>query len=204
MSCFRGRILYNINILALFVFFLMSILTSSECRTSMAEDDQNPLSYELWSREEMVRMAGYGEDKLSTVLVAGTVVCEACLSGEHELRVWPVPGASVTVKCSKSGESKWVWERGMTDEYGDFLIDLPSQLHATPNLEKTCYVKVLRLPTNSQCRPAYVKKQKGLKLSSVGNGIRTYSAGRIRFQHFTSKSSPPCIRVGTGGTKQIA
>lgn len=97
--------------------------------------------------------------------------------------------AVVTLKCRMRGQSKPVWAEAVTDKYGDFSIDLPSQLHATHNLDKTCLVKVLRIPNNSRCQPAYVKKQKGLKFLSVDNGVRTYSTGRIIFEHFTSKSS---------------
>lgn len=75
--------------------------------------------------------------------------------------------------------------RGVTDEFGDFMVDLPSQLHAIPNLEKVCTVKIHRIPKASLCRPTHVKRHKGLSLSSFGNGIRTYSAGNIRIQHAT-------------------
>ena len=31
----------------------------------------------------------------------------------------------------------------VTDEFGGFIVDLPSRLHAIPNLEKICRVKIL-------------------------------------------------------------
>ncbi|KAK6265124.1 hypothetical protein SCA6_020558 [Theobroma cacao] len=61
-------------------------------QSSMAESDEHPLLYESSSREEMMQMAGYGEEKLSTVLVTGTVLCEACLHAEPQLRAWPISG----------------------------------------------------------------------------------------------------------------
>ncbi|MBA0703143.1 hypothetical protein Goari_020636 [Gossypium aridum] len=39
-----------------------------------------PTLYEFSSRDEMVHLAGYGEEKLSTILVTGTVLYEACLT----------------------------------------------------------------------------------------------------------------------------
>ncbi|GAV59843.1 Pollen_Ole_e_I domain-containing protein [Cephalotus follicularis] len=182
MSYFQGC--HN---LVMLIFFIVII------RTSMA-DVGNPLSFELSSREELVQLAGYGEEKLSTVLVSGTLLCEACLHGHPHLQAWPISGALVGVHCHARGRRKSSCLQGVTDEYGDFLIDLPSHLHAIPNLDKTCSVTVLRLPHNSQCRSAYVKKRKGLRLSSFGNGIRTYTAGRLRLHHSTSKPSHACIK----------
>lgn len=50
--------------------------------------------FELSSREDLVQVAGYGEEKLSTVLVTGSLHCEACFHGEAELRAWAVSGLS--------------------------------------------------------------------------------------------------------------
>lgn len=57
----------------------------------MAEDGENQL-FELLSREDMVEVAGYGEEKLSTVLITGSVYCEACLHDAPQLHAWPVSG----------------------------------------------------------------------------------------------------------------
>lgn len=101
----------------------------------------------------------------------------------------------MAVNCQKDGKkSRSGLAVGVTDEFGDFIIDLPSHLHAIPNLEKTCSIKVLRIPKSSPCRPASVRKQKGIRLSSVGNSIRTYSAGRIRFLHLTSRPLEACMK----------
>ncbi|KAK7331147.1 hypothetical protein VNO77_25364 [Canavalia gladiata] len=153
---------------------------------SLALGQDNPL-LELSSRDEIVQMAGYGEEKLSTVLVTGSVYCEASFhSGEDQLCEWPIPGVSVSVNCKSDAikrKGKRKVARGVTDEFGDFIVDLPSYLHAIPNLENICRVKIRRIPKGSPCRPAHVKRQKELKLLSFGNGIRTYYAGNIRFQH---------------------
>ncbi|KAL4368254.1 hypothetical protein GQ457_05G034000 [Hibiscus cannabinus] len=152
---------------------------------------KKPILYELSSREEMVHMAGYGEEKLSTVLVTGSVVCEACqLPSQSQ----PISGAVVAVKCKTKSAGT---THATTDEYGDFIIDLPSYLHGVVNLEKKCSIRIIRIPKKSMCRPALVKKHKRLRLSSVGNGIRTYTAGKIKLQHITSK---PCV---TNTAKQI-
>ncbi|KAK7245997.1 hypothetical protein RIF29_40854 [Crotalaria pallida] len=159
-----------------------------------AAEEYNPL-LELPRRDDMVQMAGYGEEKLSTVLVTGSVTCKASFhSGAVQSHAWAIPGALVSVNChSHSTElmkSKSMVAQGVTDEYGDFIVDIPSHLHAIQNLEKICRVKILQIPKGSLCRPSsHAKRQKGLRLQSFGNGIRTYSAGNIRFQH--SSTNPP-------------
>ncbi|XWS12965.1 hypothetical protein CRYUN_Cryun37aG0135100 [Craigia yunnanensis] len=187
-------------IIIIFLLFIQQTSLMAEL-----QEIKKPILYELSSREEMVQMAGYGEEKISTVLVTGAVLCEACLHGyaEPKLRAWPISGALVAVKCQTACKSKSGSAQAITDEYGDFLIDLPSHLHGIPNLQNICVVKVLAIPKNSICRPAFIKKHKGLRFSSVGNGIRTYTAGRIRFQHITSKPLKACIRRASSD-KQIA
>ncbi|KAH7838160.1 hypothetical protein Vadar_022747 [Vaccinium darrowii] len=118
----------------------------------------NPL-VDLSNAEDLVQLAGYGYEKLSTVLISG---------------------ALVAVSCHTSGiTSKSNWAEVATDEFGDFLIDLPSQFHAIPDLNERCVVKVLRLPENSLCHTAFTGKQPELTLSSSRNSIRTYTAGTI-------------------------
>ncbi|KAK3039807.1 hypothetical protein RJ639_027120 [Escallonia herrerae] len=186
MNHFRGCNNLVITMSLIFLFFCFFFLGTPV----IAAGRENPL-VELSSAEDLTEVAGYGEEKLSTVLVSGTILCEACLDEKARLPPRPVSGAQVAVSCHTGGrkrKSKIV--RGSTDEFGDFLIDLPSHLHAIPNLEKLCLLKVLQLPKNSLCRPAFTVKHKRIKLSSVGNGIRTYTAQRI---HLTPKPSAPCM-----------
>ncbi|XP_010252764.1 PREDICTED: uncharacterized protein LOC104594245 [Nelumbo nucifera] len=164
---------------------------------------KNPL-VELSTHTDLIQLAGYGLEKLSSVLVTGTLLCEACLHGEMEpeLRQWPISGAVIGVACKTSRRkmSKY-WARGKTDEYGEFIIDLPSQLHAIPELDKACSVKVVALPKiKSACSRAFVGKSQGIRLSSVGNGIRTYTAGEIAFQKQSKRSSVFCLKKGKGKT----
>ncbi|KAJ1427114.1 Pollen protein Ole e I like [Sesbania bispinosa] len=168
----------NFHGLFLCFFFLVGFSSAA------AGQQEHPL-LDLSSRDEVVQMAGYGEEKLSTVLITGSVNCE------HQSHAWPIQGALVAVNChsyAREEKGKSMVAKGVTDEFGDFMVDLPSYLHAIPNLEKICTVKVHRIPKGSLCRPVHVKKHKGLKLSSIGNGIRTYDAGNIRIQHSTSES----------------
>ncbi|KAE8689817.1 5'-AMP-activated protein kinase beta-2 subunit [Hibiscus syriacus] len=157
--------------------------------------------------EEMVHMAGYGEEKLSTVLVTGSVLCQACHLHHHhhpQLRSWPISGAMVIVKCETPCKTISYTTQATTDEYGDYIIDLPSHLHGITNLENICSVKVIRIPRKLKCQPAPVKKHKPLKLSSVQDDIRTYTVGKTRFQHMASKPLKSCIRKATNTAKQIA
>ncbi|KAM7525314.1 hypothetical protein LguiA_015216 [Lonicera macranthoides] len=184
----------NNNPLAMIIIsftFILFFSSPSIGTTSVLDARVNPL-VELSSREELVNAAGYGEEKLSNVLVSGSVVCNACFDGHPR----PVSGASVVVSCHTSGNRmKSNWAKGTTDEYGDFLIDIPSHLHAISNLEKLCLVKVIHLPKNSLCHTAFPRKQKAIQLSSVGNGIRTYMAQTIRM---TPKSSQACTNTEGG------
>ncbi|CAL0334544.1 unnamed protein product [Lupinus luteus] len=175
---------HSFKTLLCFVFLLESL--------AARQYNYNPL-LELPSRDEVVEMAGYGEEKLSTVVVTGSVNCEVTTfhsGGAIQPHAWPIKGVLVSVSChshssSTKRKSKSMVAQGVTDEFGDFIVDIPSHLHAIPNLEKICRVKVLRIPKGSLCQQAHVKRQKGLRLQSFGNGIRAYSAGNIRFEHST-------------------
>ncbi|PSR98385.1 Non-classical arabinogalactan protein [Actinidia chinensis var. chinensis] len=185
------------NLVRLMFLMFMSFLLFLATHT-MAGRQINPL-VEFSSREELAEMAGYGEEKLSTVLVSGTVLCEACSDENGQTNPQTMSGALVAVSCQtnqKTSKSNWV--ESTTDEYGDFLIDLPSHLHAIPNLDKRCLVKILQLPKNSPCHPAFTGKQAGLKLSSAANGIRTYTAENL---YLTRKTSPECMFAGNGEGK---
>ncbi|GFQ03096.1 hypothetical protein PHJA_002453400 [Phtheirospermum japonicum] len=160
---------------------------------------------ELSSRDEMVKLAGYGEDKLSTVVIGGKLICHAApnyqiprnpisVSGlgraslsrtlivpaRHEqfaTHPYTRTGATVAVFCSTAKKS---WAQGNTNSYGEFIIDVPSNLHAIPNLEKICTVEILRLPKSSPCGRAFTGKHKGIiKLSSIGGGVRLYTTDDI-------------------------
>lgn len=86
--------------------------------------------------------------------------------------------------------------KAVSDEYGGFIIDLPSQLHAIQNLEKACSVKVLQLPNNSPCRQSDIAREhKGIRLSSADNGIRTYAAGTVTLKSTIPNNSKACEKV---------
>ncbi|MQM07914.1 hypothetical protein Taro_040756 [Colocasia esculenta] len=186
----------------LFFFFSCVFFFPCHCQTS-AEGWAMPLQY---SREELSRVAGYGEEPLSSVLVAGTVVCDVCLQGETEFRTSYVQGAKVAVRCKTEDMKKnFSWAHGRTDEYGDFTVDLPSQLHATPNLESACMVRVVRAPRASPCRGVRLRSKSTVKLSSVGNSIRVYSAGIIRLESYSTSSSTAglCMRRRSDGSESM-
>ncbi|PWA43684.1 hypothetical protein CTI12_AA506950 [Artemisia annua] len=147
---------------------------------------------ELFTHDELRREAGYGDEKLSNVVVSGSVLCDFCLDGTSVRQSHPIPGASVAVSCDTNRKmSKSDWVRGRTDEYGDFVIDLPSHLHAIPNMEKICIVKVLELPKSSPCHQAFMGEHTGINLASMKNGFRTYTAHEI---YLTPKDSQACMK----------
>ncbi|KAK4360104.1 hypothetical protein RND71_022333 [Anisodus tanguticus] len=147
--------------------------------------NNNPL-VELSSREELAKMAGYGEEKLSTVILHGTLLC-----GDHTPQ--PVPGASVAVFCGTSGPGKVrrsSWAQNITDESGEFVIDVPSHLHANIDDPNLCHFQILHLPQEySVCdHHSFTKrKQYTLTSSNIGSdGIRIYTTPTI---HLTLKAS---------------
>ncbi|XP_020591182.1 uncharacterized protein LOC110032020 [Phalaenopsis equestris] len=187
-----NNLTFLLPLLLLLPFFLMPA-----CSSFMAEE--NPM--QLLSDAELVRLAGYGEERLSSVLVTGSLVCEACLSAGSELTVSHVQGAAVAVSCrtEQRRRRRIRYANGTTDEFGEFIIDLPSQLHAIPKLEEACVVRILHMPRNSLCRhlsrglnPA----AKRIRLSSVGNSIRVYTTGMMRTRSLgTGKlSHHECLR----------
>ncbi|KAK6932865.1 hypothetical protein RJ641_002489 [Dillenia turbinata] len=190
MSYFCGHM--NIMLQHMHFFFIIFAIF---VRTAKAAGQENPL-VDLSKREYLVELAGYGEEKLSTVLVSGAVLAYACLDEENKIYPLPVSGALVSVTCqtSRNTKSSSAQAQAMTDEYGDFIIDLPSHLHAIPDLDKACLVSVLRVPEDSACPRFLVRKPKAIWLSSAGNGIRTYTAGEIRIQD----SREGLSKAGTG------
>ncbi|CAN8274818.1 unnamed protein product [Cochlearia groenlandica] len=121
-----------------------------------------------WSRKEMVEMAGYGENKLSSILLTASLVSSSST---------PIPGVIIGIICQTGfrNRSKF-WIKGVTNESGQFVIDLPSHLHAIPDLDKACYVRPLFVPKPYQCCP---KIHRGIRLVSSSNGFRVYTAGNI-------------------------
>lgn len=96
------------------------------------------------------------------------------------------PGAKVAVLCETECPNDQAANSALatTDEFGNFTIDLPSQLHATANLERACTVKVLQLPADSSCRLRHQPSTTyGLMLASQEDGVRAYTTGVIRLQN---------------------
>ncbi|CAO2842398.1 unnamed protein product [Amaranthus hypochondriacus] len=167
--------------------------------SSTDEDVGMKWPFDISNRDEIVQVAGYGEEKLSTVLITGTVFCnKACLASKQLLQVSPKPisGALVGAKCRTDKRDKSPsWTKAVTDKYGEFIIDLPSHLHSIQNLEKMCSVTILELPIDSPCHDSvYVGIYRDMELASFGNGIRTYTTGRMEILHTMSGTSQACIK----------
>ncbi|CAN6470623.1 unnamed protein product [Victoria cruziana] len=141
--------------------------------SSVAVDEEDQLIASITERDVLASSAGYGEEKLSSVLVMGSVVCKPCGGAIPEI----ASGATVVVKCRRG--KRRIRTRALTDEYGDFTIELPSEAHAWPRLEKSCRVRVHRLSRKSACYPRFSDQPTALSLSSVGNGVRAYDAGVV-------------------------
>ncbi|CAH8387775.1 unnamed protein product [Eruca vesicaria subsp. sativa] len=120
-----------------------------------------------WTRKEMVEIAGYGELKLSSVILTASL-----LSSSSD----PISGATVGIMCHTGHRRRSKVIKAVTNEFGQFTIDLPSHLHAIPDLGKACSIKPLSVPKPYRCSP---KIHRGIKLVSSSNGLRFYTAGNI-------------------------
>ncbi|KAG7536041.1 hypothetical protein ISN44_As13g000160 [Arabidopsis suecica] len=138
-----------------------------------------------WTRTEMVEMAGYGEQKLSSVIITGSLLCKTSRPHLHSV---PIPGATVAIKCQTGSKRRSKWIKAITDELGEFEIDLPSQLHAIPDLENKCFIKPVYVPRHYRCYHTSTNIHKRIKLVSSTNGFRVYTSGKIRLQGHTSRS----------------
>ncbi|CAH8276319.1 unnamed protein product [Arabidopsis lyrata] len=126
-----------------------------------------------WSRDEMVEMAGYGEQKLSSVLLTASLLSSSSS---------PIHGATIGIKCHIGYRRISKWIKAVTNELGQFVIDLPSHLHAIPDLDKACIIKPLSVPKPYRCSS---KIHRGIQLLSSSNGSRVYTAGNITLQEST-------------------
>ncbi|KAI4371178.1 hypothetical protein MLD38_019444 [Melastoma candidum] len=179
------------------VIMLAGVLFLSLSVSSTMEEDT---LFGGWTREEMVEMAGYGEEDLSKVLVTGSVSCEAYLHDGRQLRAWPVSGALVAVECRKEGMGgRPIQTRGITDEDGGFAIKLPSELHSVADLQRKCCVQLLRTPRGSSCRPVGIRKHGRISLLPDTRGIRTYEAEKIRLLHSASARPQAHVKQEKGG-----
>ncbi|KAG2302116.1 hypothetical protein Bca52824_030767 [Brassica carinata] len=133
----------------------------------------------IWSRTDMVEMAGYGEQKLSSVIITGSLLCDTS-------RSIAIPGATVAIKCQTGYKRRSKWIKAVTNDLGEFEIDLPSQLHAVPDLENTCVVKPIHVPELYRCHLNSTNTHKRIKLVSSTNGFRVYTSGKIRLQGHSS------------------
>ncbi|XP_013705325.1 uncharacterized protein LOC106409203 isoform X1 [Brassica napus] len=139
----------------------------------------------IWSRTEMVEMAGYGEQKLSSVIIAGSLLCD---TWRPHLPSIAIPGATVAIKCHTGYKRRSKWIKAVTDDLGEFEIDLPSQLHAIPDMENTCVVKPVHVPKLYRCNHRSTNTHKRIKLVSSTNGFRVYTSGKIKLQGHSSRS----------------
>ncbi|XP_020551963.1 uncharacterized protein LOC105168050 isoform X2 [Sesamum indicum] len=117
----------------MFLVFVVLVFLQTPTTHAMGEDD---MAVELSGSNDVVKWAGYGEEKLSTVVIGGKLLCHATASHKLSSHPHPVSGALVAVFCAMGGKTRKSWAKGSTNSYGEFLIDLPSHLHAIPNLEK--------------------------------------------------------------------
>ncbi|CAN7079240.1 unnamed protein product [Brassica oleracea var. botrytis] len=96
--------------------------------------------------------------------------------------------ATVAIKCHTGYKRRSKWIKAVTDDLGEFEIDLPSQLHAIPDMENTCVVKPVHVPKLYRCNHRSTNTHKRIKLVSSTNGFRVYTSGKIKLQGHSSRS----------------
>ncbi|KAL0907192.1 hypothetical protein M5K25_025742 [Dendrobium thyrsiflorum] len=168
------------------VFLLLTLAISFLLRpSSSAATAEENLMRQLW-RAELVRLAGYGEERLSTVLVTGSLLYRArhFSSGSNHLTTSYAKGVKVAVTCKNDKgrmNRRSDFSYGTTDKFGDFIINIPSHLHAIPNFEDSCFVRILKTQRNSHYyHQITISNPIRIKLSHVGNNIRVYTTGTVR------------------------
>jgi len=132
------------------------------------------------ARAESIEFAGYGEEKLSNVVVVGNVFCDTCLKHQFSRESSHViTGALVALECSINRKTTASITRVESDEYGDFAVDIPSLFHLEERINR-CSVSLLSSPEDSCNTPSTTAPSK-LVLLSNSNGLRTYSAGSLSY-----------------------
>eukprot|EP01018_Ginkgo_biloba_P017120 Gb_23891 [translate_table: standard] len=122
-----------------------------------------------------------GQDKPSSVVVVGSVFCDACLEHKPSDATYFISGASVAVECNINRKTITVSIQAETDENGEFTVELPSIFNSGDQLDK-CSVRVLSSPVGSCNIPSSTFKSSKLTLTSNLNGVRTYNAGSFSYR----------------------
>jgi hypothetical protein len=79
----------SIPMAPMLLFLFLHLLATAEA-AEVSATDENPL--QRMSRSELAHIAGYGEERLSSVLVIGTLDCGVCLAPGSRLLSIHVPG----------------------------------------------------------------------------------------------------------------
>lgn len=132
------------------------------------------------ARSESIEFAGYGEEKLSNVVVVGNVFCDTCLKHQFSQESSHViTGARVTLECSINRKTIASVTVAESDEYGDFTVEVPSLFHPEERINR-CSVRLLSSPEGS-CNTKSKTVPSKLVLLSNSNGVRTYNAGSLSY-----------------------
>lgn len=136
------------------------------------------LTKSIKGRAESIGFAGYGEEKLSNVVVVGNIFCDTCLKHQESSHV--IAGALVALDCSINRMTAAATVIvGESDEYGDFSVEVPSLFHPEERMDR-CSVRLLNSPEESCKTPSRTAPSR-LSLIENSNGIRTYSAGSFSY-----------------------
>lgn len=132
-------------------------------------------------RAEFTEFGGYGEKKLSNVVVVGNIFCDTCL--KHQLSKESshvIAGALVALKCSINRKTTASVDVRETNEYGDFSVEVPSLFHPEGRMNR-CSVRLLNSSEDSCNTPSTTAPSK-LAFRSNSNGVLTYTAGSISYR----------------------
>ncbi|KAL5723287.1 hypothetical protein ACHQM5_006702 [Ranunculus cassubicifolius] len=119
--------------------------------------------------------------KLPSVLIVGTVQCDAC-SGQLFAGVNHfISGASVAVKCGRGTLKTSFHKEVKTDRHGVFRAYLPTHVSKHLKSIKGCSVKLVR-SSESSCPIASSSTSTSLQLKAAKEGTHIFSAGAFAFK----------------------
>jgi len=133
------------------------------------------------ARAESIECAGYGEKRLSNVVVVGNVFCDTCFKHQFsEEGSHVIIDALVALECIINRKTTASVNVGKSDENGDFSVDVPSPFHPKERMNR-CSVRLLNSSEGSCNTPSTTAPYK-LSLKSNTNGVRTYTAGSLSYR----------------------
>ncbi|KAK7381207.1 hypothetical protein VNO78_33738 [Psophocarpus tetragonolobus] len=122
----------------------------------------------------------YGK-KLSSAFVVGTVYCDTCSQQEFSLGSHFISGASVAVECKYGNPIPFFKKEVMTNEHGEFKVQLPFKVRKYVRRIKSCTFKLIS-SSEPHCAVASDSTSSSMSLKTRKQGEHIFSAGLFSFK----------------------